>query len=66
MGDTTEELKTEAGRLGEDDCLHSVKGHFLAARTWRIAGYSAGGLIAVLGAVISTIELASGTSPAKF
>ncbi len=56
MDDTTEELKKEARRLGEDDCLHSEKGHFLAARAWRIAGYSAGGLIAVLGAVISTIE----------
>lgn len=56
MGDTTEDLINEARRLGEDDCLHSEKGHFLAARIWRIAGYLTGGLIAVLGAVIGTIE----------
>ena len=56
MGDTTEELIKEARRLGEDDCLQSEKGHFVAARVWRIAGYSAGGLIAVLGAIIGTIE----------
>lgn len=56
MGDTTEDLVNEARRLGEDDCLHSEKGHFLAARAWRIAGYSTGGLIAVLGAVIGAIE----------
>ena len=58
MGDTIGELVAEARRLGEDDCLHSEKGHFVAARAWRLVGYSAGALIAVLGAVIGTSELA--------
>ena len=57
MGDTIGELITEARRLGEGDCLYSEKGHFVATRAWRAVGYSAGALIAVLGAVIGTGEL---------
>lgn len=56
MSNTIEELILEARRLGEDDCLFSEKGHFVAARGWRIVSYSAGGLIAALGAVIGAIE----------
>lgn len=57
MGDTNGELIAEARRLGEDDCLHSEKGHLVATRAWRLVGISAGVLIAVLGAVIGTGEL---------
>ena len=57
MGDTIQELVTEAGRLGEEDCLHSEKGHLVAARVWRNVGQLAGGLVVVLGAVIGAAVL---------
>ena len=51
-------LRREAGRI-EEDCNHSARGHYQAARTWSLAHHWIAGAAAVLAALTSGTVIAN-------